>query len=94
MPAFSRININNGVFGEAVSSRKIQRVDDVYKFQGHMACDSSINSELVVPIIKEDKALGILYLNSIKYRRFTELEKNILKKFVQILVENMDWSMD
>ncbi|NFV12774.1 GAF domain-containing protein [Clostridium sporogenes] len=94
MPACNRININKGVCGAAVSSREIQRVDDVHKFQDHIACDGSTNSELVVPIIKEDKVLGVLDLDSIEFGRFTELEQKYFKKFVQILVDNMDWSIN
>ncbi|KOR24332.1 GAF domain-containing protein [Clostridium sp. FAM 1755] len=94
MPACNRININKGVCGAAVSSREIQRVDDVHKFQDHIACDGSTNSELVVPIIKEDKVLGVLDLDSIEFGRFTELEEKYFKKFVQILVDNMDWSIN
>ncbi|MDS1003577.1 GAF domain-containing protein [Clostridium sporogenes] len=94
MPACNRININKGVCGVAVSSREIQRVDDVHKFQDHIACDGSTNSELVVPIIKEDKVLGVLDLDSIEFGRFTELEEKYFKKFVEILVDNMDWSIN
>ncbi|NFA61862.1 GAF domain-containing protein [Clostridium sporogenes] len=94
MPACNRININKGVCGAAVSSREIQRVDDVHKFQDHIACDGSTNSELVVPIIKENKVLGVLDLDSIEFGRFTELEEKYFKKFVQILVDNMDWSIN
>ncbi|ENK1242881.1 GAF domain-containing protein [Clostridium sporogenes] len=94
MPACNRININKGVCGAAVSSREIQRVDDVHKFQDHIACDGSTNSELVVPIIKEDKVLGVLDLDSIEFGRFTELEEKYFKKFVEILVDNMDWSIN
>lgn len=93
MPACDRIKIGKGVCGVAISSRQIQRVDDVHKFEGHIACDSSINSELVVPIIKEDKILGVLDLDSIEFGRFTEFEEKYFKKFVQILVENIDWSV-
>ncbi|WP_434303988.1 GAF domain-containing protein [Clostridium botulinum] len=92
MPACNRINIGKGVCGAAVSSKQVQRVDDVHKFEGHIACDSLTNSELVIPIIKEDKILGVLDLDSIEFGRFTELEEKYFEKFVQILVENIDWS--
>jgi len=92
MPACNRIKIGKGVCGVAISSRQIQRINDVHKFEGHIACDSLTNSELVVPIIKEDKILGVLDLDSIEFGRFTELEEKYFEKFVQILVENIDWS--
>ena len=92
MPACNRIKIGQGVCGASVSFKQVQRVNDVHKFEGHIACDSSTNSELVVPIIKEDEVLGVLDLDSIEFGRFTELEEKYFKKFVKILVENIEWS--
>ncbi|EJO5348901.1 GAF domain-containing protein [Clostridium botulinum] len=93
LPACNRIKIGKGVCGTAVSSRQAKRVDDVHKFEGHIACDSLTNSELVIPMMKEDKVLGVLDLDSIEFGRFTEIEEKYFKKFVQILVDNMDWSV-
>jgi GAF domain-containing protein len=55
LPACNRIKIGSGVCGNAVSLRKTLRVDDVHSFDGHIACDSASNSEIVIPIIKEEK---------------------------------------
>lgn len=91
LPACNRIKIGNGVCGTAVATREVQLVPDVHRFPGHIACDSASNSELVVPIIKEDKVYGVLDLDSPEKGRFTELEKEYFIKFVDILNEYINW---
>ncbi|MCF6465748.1 GAF domain-containing protein [Clostridium sp. Cult2] len=91
LPACNRIEIGKGVCGTAVKTRKIQLVPDVHLFPGHIACDAASNSELVIPIIKDDTVYGVLDLDSPEKGRFTELEKDYFTKFVKILNEHIDW---
>ena len=58
-----RIAFGRGVCGAAAASRQTQRVEDVHAFPGHIACDSASNSELVVPLIKEGRLIGVLDLD-------------------------------
>jgi GAF domain-containing protein len=58
------------VCGAAAASRQTQRVEDVHAFAGHIACDSASNSELVVPLIKDGRLIGVLDLDSPKLARF------------------------
>lgn len=90
-PACNRIKIGRGVCGTAVETREIQLVDDVELFPGHIACDGDSKSELVIPIIKDEKVYGVLDLDSPIDSRFTELEKEYFIKFVETLNEYMDW---
>lgn len=92
LPACNRIKIGKGVCGTAVETRAIQLVPDVHQFPGHIACDAASNSELVIPIIKEEKAYGVLDLDSPEKGRFTELEKEYFIKFIDILNEYIDWN--
>lgn len=92
LPACNRIGIGKGVCGTAVKTKEIQLVPDVHQFPGHIACDEASNSELVIPIIKEDKVYGVLDLDSPEKGRFTELEKEYFIKFVNILNEYIDWN--
>lgn len=91
LPACNRIDIGKGVCGTAVATKKVQLVPDVHQFPGHIACDAASNSELVIPIIKDDKVYGVLDLDSPEKGRFTELEKEYFIKFVDILNEYIDW---
>lgn len=82
-PACNRIKIGRGVCGTAVLEKRVLIVDDVHKFPGHIACDCESKSEIVVPIIINDKVYGVLDIDSPEYSRFTELEKKYLIKFVE-----------
>ncbi|WP_053146626.1 GAF domain-containing protein [Pseudomonas sp. P97.38] len=67
-----RIPFGRGVCGAAAATRQTQRVEDVHQFPGHIACDSASNSELVVPLVKDGRLIGVLDLDSPKLARFTE----------------------
>lgn len=91
LPACNRIAVGKGVCGTAVATKEVQLVPDVHQFPGHIACDGASNSELVIPIIKEDRVIGVLDLDSPIKERFTELEKKYFIKLVDILNEYINW---
>jgi len=91
-PACNRVEIGKGVCGAAVTQKKLQRVENVHDFPGHIACDSSTNSEIVIPIIKDGVVYGVLDLDSPVIGRFTELEEKYLVQFVDKLNKYIDWS--
>ncbi|WP_447760810.1 GAF domain-containing protein [Sphingopyxis panaciterrae] len=66
-----RIALDKGVCGAAARLRATQRVDDVHSFPGHIACDADSRSELVVPIVANDRLVGVLDLDSPVPGRFT-----------------------
>ena len=65
-----RINFGEGVCGTAAATRRVQRVDDVHAFPGHIACDSASSSELVVPIVRAGELIAVLDLDSPRHARF------------------------
>ena len=65
-----RIAMGKGVCGTAAATRMTQRVDDVHAFPGHIACDAASRSELVVPIVSQDRLIGVLDLDSPVAARF------------------------
>ncbi|KYD10762.1 GAF domain-containing protein [Heyndrickxia sporothermodurans] len=85
LPACVRIPIGRGVCGTAVQKRKTLRVADVNTFPGHIACDSASQSEIVIPIIKNDSVIGVLDIDSPEKNRFDETDEIHLKEFVEIL---------
>lgn len=91
LPACNRIKVGEGVCGTAVATMSTQLVANVHEFSGHIACDSASNSELVVPIIKNDVVYGVLDIDSTEFGRFTQLEKLSLEAFVNKLSEYIDW---
>ena len=81
-----RIKLGQGVCGNAAERRQTLVVRNVHEFPGHVACDSASNSEIVVPIIKNDALIGVLDIDSPEFARFDDNDKTELQKFVQILI--------
>lgn len=91
MPACTKIEIGKGVCGISALKRETLLIKDVHKFEGHIACDAASNSEIVIPIVKEDKLIGVLDLDSNEFDRFTDLEKDYLERAVNILNKYINW---
>lgn len=85
-----RIPFGRGVCGAAAASRQTQRVEDVHAFAGHIACDSASNSELVVPLIKGDRLIGVLDLDSPSLSRFTEQDQQGIEALAAIFLRLSD----
>ncbi|MGO1369950.1 MAG: GAF domain-containing protein [Senegalia sp. (in: firmicutes)] len=84
-PACTHIEIGKGVCGTAAASRSVQIVEDVNKFEGHIACDAASRSEIVLPIVKEGDLIGVLDIDSPITDRFDKEDGEYLKSFVDIL---------
>lgn len=69
-----RIALGSGVCGTAAAMRETQCVPDVHVFPGHIACDSASASELVVPIIHQNRLIAVLDLDSPRPARFDEAD--------------------
>ncbi|MGP4078308.1 GAF domain-containing protein [Pseudalkalibacillus sp. R45] len=87
LPACVRIPVGRGVCGNAVKENKTMLVDDVHQFPGHIACDAASRSEIVVPIVKDEKVIGVLDIDSPVTSRFDEIDKKHLEQYVQTLRE-------
>jgi len=85
-----RIAFGRGVCGAAAASRQTQRVEDVHAFPGHIACDSASNSELVVPLIKEGRLIGVLDLDSPRVGRFSEADQRGIEGLAAVLLRASD----
>lgn len=80
--ACTEIKMGTGVCGTAAMNQHTVIVPDVDKFPGHIACDPDSKSEIVVPIIKNNKLIGVLDLDSNKLNSFNEIDKIHLEKIV------------
>ncbi|WJV20045.1 GAF domain-containing protein [Rossellomorea marisflavi] len=89
LPACVRIPLGKGVCGTAASERKTMLVEDVHAFPGHIACDAASQSEIVVPIVKDDKLIGVLDIDSPEKARFDEEDQRHLERFVEELVRHV-----
>lgn len=84
-PACIEIPVGRGVCGTAVAQNATQLVDDVHKFPGHIACDCASNSEIVVPLRRDDKVIGVLDIDSPVFARFSQADRDGLEKFAELL---------
>lgn len=82
--ACTRIAYNRGVCGTAWAEKKTIIVPDVDKFVGHIACSSESKSEIVVPIIKADKVVAVLDIDSEKLNTFDAIDQQWLEKIVAL----------
>lgn len=85
LPACIRIPANKGVCGTAYAKKQTIRVPDVNKFPGHIVCDANSQSEIVLPIIVDNKVYGVLDIDSPVLDRFDSTDQTYLENFVRIL---------
>jgi len=83
------IEIGKGVCGNSAEKKETIIVPDVDQFPGHIACDSGSKSEIVVPITKNDKLIGVLDLDSYGYNSFTETDRKYLEEICKFLGEEI-----
>ena len=85
--ACTLIPLGKGVCGTSALKRETIIVDDVNKFDGHIACSSLSKSEIVVPIIKNNNLVGVIDIDSPIYSRFSSKEKDFLEKVSSFISE-------
>lgn len=90
-PACVRINLGKGVCGSAAAQKRTVIVGDVACFPGHIACDVSSRSEIVIPIFKKDGSLyGVLDIDAPIINRFDPVEQKEFEAVCSILTELTD----
>lgn len=87
--ACTNIPFGKGVCGTAFAEDRTQLVPNVHEFDGHIACDSASNSEIVIPIHKNGVVYGVLDIDSPVLSRFTEEDREGLEGFVRELEKHL-----
>jgi L-methionine (R)-S-oxide reductase len=88
-PACVRIKIGQGVCGASAAKCETVIVANVHEFPGHITCDSASNSEIVVPLMKDGRVIGVLDLDSPKPARFDREDAKGLEQLVKILLSSV-----
>ena len=83
------IPLGRGVCGTAAQQDKTQLVPNVHEFPGHIACDGASNSEIVVPLHVNGRLFGVLDIDSPKFSRFSEEDREGLEAFARILEKEL-----
>ncbi len=85
-PACTRIPFGRGVCGMAAAEGKTIVVPDVTKFPGHIFCDMSSQSEIVVPLLNWGTVIGVLDIDSASLNRFDEEDEDGIESVVAVFL--------
>jgi len=93
IPARLRVPLHKGLTGTAAGERRVLRVSDVADDSRYIRCDTGVEarSEIVVPLLMQDRLIGVLDLESQDPHAFTlEHERMLttLGSYVAIALEN------
>ncbi len=83
--ACARIPWGRGVCGTAAATNTTQLIDDVHSFDGHIACDSASNAEIVVPVRHNGEVVAVLDIDSPEFNRFDDIDRQGLEALVKTL---------
>jgi GAF domain-containing protein len=86
-PACSCIALGDGVCGAAALQRAAVLVPDVHAFPGHIVCDEASQSEMVLPVFKDDRLVGVLDLDSPLPGRFDETDRDCMQNLLKMLMD-------
>ncbi|KAM4065425.1 GAF domain-containing protein [Hirsutella rhossiliensis] len=96
--ACQTIKFGRGICGTAAASRETQLVDDVDRFPGHIACDGDSRSEIVVPVLADDRdgsgtraVVAIIDVDCATLGGFDESDKRYLQQLAELLSRSCDW---
>lgn len=84
--ACTRIKKGRGVCGTAWAQAATIVVPDVDKFPGHITCSSLSKSEIVVPLLQQNKVVAVLDVDSVDLDTFDETDKYYLEELVSNIV--------
>ncbi len=83
--ACTRIAFGKGVCGTVWERKGTVVVPDVHQFPGHIACSSASNSEIVVPVFRDEEVVAVLDIDSTDFNTFDETDKEWLERIVSLL---------
>jgi len=83
--ACTRIPFGKGVCGTAWQRAETVIVPNVHEFAGHIACSSASNSEIVVPLIRNNRVIAVLDIDSKDFNTFDETDQLYLEKIAEML---------
>lgn len=89
-PACTRIPMGKGVCGTAALELRTQLVPDVHQFPGHIACDGASNSEVVLPLLRDGRLVGVMDIDSPLLNRFDHEDAEGLERLCGVLIRCTD----
>ncbi|MCU9533929.1 GAF domain-containing protein [Streptococcus sp. CSL10205-OR2] len=89
-----RIALGKGVCGESAQKRETLIVDDVTKHANYISCDVAAKSEIVLPMVINNKLIGVLDLDSSLVADYDAIDREYLEKFIAILLEKTEFNFE
>lgn len=86
-PACVHIPVGAGVCGTAAANLQTLCVPDVHLFEGHIVCDAASRSEIVVPLLADERLLGVLDIDSPSVARFSEQDQSGIERLCATFCE-------
>lgn len=83
--ACTTIPFGKGVCGNSALKKTTELVHNVHLYPGHIACSSKTNSEIVVPIIKDNLVYGVIDLDSEDFNNYCLEDQKILEEVACII---------
>lgn len=84
-PACTKISKGKGVCGTSWDKEETIIVPDVHQFEGHIACSSVSNSEIVIPYRKNGRIAGVLDIDSEHYNMFDKDDAFYLEQLLKFI---------
>lgn len=93
IPARFRAPLHQGITGTAAGERRVLRISNVREDPRYIHCDASVDvrSEMVVPLLLQDRLIGVLDLESTSSHAFTDEHERMLttlSSYIAIALEN------
>jgi phosphoserine phosphatase RsbU/P len=93
IPSRQRVPLHQGLTGTAAGERRVLRVNDTLEDSRYIKCDIGFDtrSELVVPLLLQDRLVGVLDLESTEPHAFTAEHERMLVtlgSYIAIALEN------
>ncbi len=85
----TKIELNRGICGAAVSSSRTVRVDDVLSDERFLACSASTRSEIVVPLMDGERVLGEIDIDSDQPSFFSRDDQTMLEEIADVIVARL-----
>ena len=83
--ACTRIQKGRGVCGTSWAQEKTLIVLNVEEFPGHIACSNLSKSEIVIPLTKNGKVIGVFDVDSEFLNQFDEFDQNGLEEIMALI---------
>ena len=79
------IQRGHGVCGTAWAQGKTLIVPDVHQFEGHIACSSLSNSEIVVPVMRTREVIAVIDVDSKELDAFDQEDRHLLEQIAALV---------